>query len=710
MIRRRHRPYHMSHAGTALDNDGYGNLVALWLLRLLLHHTQTRSGRALWFPGLEPLLATVGVKLDGEHPSRAVAKLPGQLRRALARLEKKDVPRRGAIFDNVALLAKVLRLDATSREVLVFATITSLHEALQHCLTFHATLSASGLRATLATTLQLDPEKIRKAFQPDAPLPGSGVLRMTRAEDGERLGLSLMEGMADVLVGEHADADSIVRSFFEPEPPSELKLEDFNHLQRDIDLLVPYLSASISQRSRGRNVLLYGPPGTGKTQFARTLADALGVNMQGVRVCDPDGGPAKRDRRLGAYQLCQRLLGRRGGLVLFDESEDAFPPDLGFAMFLGGDRERGGGRDKGWMVRLLETNPLPTIWISNNPQRLDPAYLRRFDLAIELSNPPRRVRRRILEGSLHGLPVPHGVLDRIAQNDHVTPADFDRAVTVARLIGSQAADATGKTIERVLAGRLTVRSEPAKAPQYGLDRETYDLAFLNADRDVAGLVEALERTPRGSLCLYGPPGTGKTALAHYVADRLGRPLVARRASDLLNPYVGMTEKFIAEMFREAEAEDAVLLLDEADSFLRDRRGARQSWEVTQVNELLVQMESFAGLFLCSTNLWGDLDEASLRRFDLKVEFRFLRPEQSVGLFERTLRALGVPLPEEPAWSATCGALKRLDNLTPGDFATVRRQVRLLPQLRDAAELLERLEHESRAKREHGNDRAIGFGA
>ena len=63
------------------------------------------------------------------------------------------------------------------------------------------------------------------------------------------------------------------------------------------------------------------------------------------------------------------------------------------------------------------------------------------------------------------------------------------------------------------------------------------------------------------------------------------------------------------MFEEAKEEGAVLLLDEADSFLQDRASLKQSWEVTQVNELLTQMESFDGLFVCSTNLMDKLDLA-----------------------------------------------------------------------------------------------------
>ena len=67
-----------------------------------------------------------------------------------------------------------------------------------------------------------------------------------------------------------------------------------------------------------------------------------------------------------------------------------------------------------------------------------------------------------------------------------------------------------------------------------------------------------------SLLLTGPPGTGKTEFAHVLADALDRELVVKASSDLVSPYVGSTEKNLADTFERARQEDAVLLLDEAD--------------------------------------------------------------------------------------------------------------------------------------------------
>src|SRR6185312_15716031 len=124
----------------------------------------------------------------------------------------------------------------------------------------------------------------------------------------------------------------------------------------------------------------------------------------------------------------------------------------------------------------------------------------------------------------------------------------------------------------------------------------------------------------------------KTAYAHFVARQLDRPLLVKRASDLISKWVGETEQFIRAMFVEAAADRAVLLLDEADSFFQDRRQARMSWEITQVNELLTRMEGFEGIFICATNFSDQLDSAAMRRFAVKVRFEPLRGAQVRMLF------------------------------------------------------------------------------
>ncbi len=234
-----------------------------------------------------------------------------------------------------------------------------------------------------------------------------------------------------------------------------------------------------------------------------------------------------------------------------------------------------------------------------------------------------------------------------------------------------------------------------------------DLALGNADLDLLNLTDGLAKKRRARLCLYGPPGTGKTEFARHVAERLGNALLVKRASDILSKWVGETEVNIAAMFHQAEAEEAVLLIDEADSFLQERADAQQSWQVTQVNELLVQMEAFDGLFIACTNLMDRLDAAAMRRFDLKVHFKALKSAQAWAFFLKVLEGHG----EHPA-SGLAGlkqATSLMDNLCIGDFATVLRKLRILSDGFSPQTLLNALRAECAVK-PGSQARPIGFTA
>jgi SpoVK/Ycf46/Vps4 family AAA+-type ATPase len=157
------------------------------------------------------------------------------------------------------------------------------------------------------------------------------------------------------------------------------------------------------------------------------------------------------------------------------------------------------------------------------------------------------------------------------------------------------------------------------------------------------------------------------------------------------------------MFAQAREQDAVLVLDEADSFLADRRDAQRSWEVTQVNELLTQMEAFDGIFICTTNLMERLDPASLRRFAFKVCFKPLLPEQRWKMFLQELQRLGGSAEDAEGYKS---AVSGLEQLTPGDFAVAARQFELWGVPATAAGLLEPLRSECRLK--GAESRKIGF--
>jgi ATPase family protein associated with various cellular activities (AAA) len=239
------------------------------------------------------------------------------------------------------------------------------------------------------------------------------------------------------------------------------------------------------------------------------------------------------------------------------------------------------------------------------------------------------------------------------------PAVASAALRAARLAGG-GADTARLVVEGVA---RAVRGRELPAPEREPDAG-YDLRFVNADCDLAALTADLLRpgAPRAvSFLLSGPPGAGKSAWVRHLAGRMGMPVLHKRASDLLNAFLGGTEQNIAAAFAEARDTQAFLVFDEADSLLLERADAVRSWEISQVNEMLTWMEDHALPFACTTNLAERLDRASLRRFLVKLRFDWLTVEQARLAFGEFF---GLPAPD---------GLDRLRTLTPADFALVRRR-------------------------------------
>jgi len=316
--------------------------------------------------------------------------------------------------------------------------------------------------------------------------------------------------------------------------------------------------------------------------------------------------------------------------------------------------------------------------------------------------PPRSVRSKVLSQYLEGLAVETGTKNSLADHEQLTPAIVERATKVLRAVHTEdSLIDLGKVLSRIVGNTLEAQGVSREAKVSVQHQTTYRPELLNADCDLIELKAGLMKHGQGRLCLYGPAGSGKTAYGNHIAEALDRPLLVKRASDLQSKWVGGTEKNLAAMFQEAKQERAVLLLDEADSFLRERKDAERSWEISQVNEMLTQMETFDGVFIASTNLMDSLDSACLRRFDLKIEFRHLKPEGSWTLFQDTASSLGLEVGESDRHK-----LGRIRHLTPGDFANVMRQSRLQP-IKSAAQLLDQLKAEVAMKPE-SRTKSLGF--
>jgi SpoVK/Ycf46/Vps4 family AAA+-type ATPase len=625
-----------------------------------------------------------------------------------ARLKVEDT----LLARNVELLARVLALTDIEKAVLQKASLVKYSRDLRPVLVDCKAASAQEAFTMLAEVLNVPTAQLAETVRTGSRLEMLGLIDSPIADHNiTDLGdlMRVSDRLLPILLAQYKTDADMMSVFTRPAKATELTLADYPHVDSDAKYLIALIKAATLQGERGINMLIYGPPGTGKTEFAKLIAKEAGSELYEVECLDKDGNSLTGKERYRSLQVSQAFLkGRTQTALLFDEVEDVFPTAGAELMNLFGheDTRSQSINGKAWVNQTLEQNPIPTIWISNSIDQIDPAYKRRFQFHMQLKTPPANVREAITKKHLSALPVSAEFIGKLAQRKTLTPAQIQSASRFATLTHGHIEGSLEDLIERQLDYADAALGLKSKEPDARPIVTNYDLGLLNIESrfTVDKMLQGLKAHNRGTLCFYGPPGTGKTALAEHIAKHLGRPLMIKRASDLLSKYVGETEQQMAAMFESAKSEKAVLLLDEADTFLQNRQLAQRSYEVSEVNEMLQGMERFDGVFICTTNLFDRIDEAALRRFTFKVQFKPLTLEQREKMF--IAEALdGDKFALTPALKTR---LQKLDMLCPGDFATVKRQVVLFDEALPPEDFLTQLETEHKAKPDVRYARSIGF--
>ena len=630
------------------------------------------------------------------------------------------------IEKNINALAGLLQLNKAERALLLYGTLARYQREMRSILVEFKVNNAPEAYAAIAEVAGVSAQELAEALRAGSRLERIGLVENLISEHNITDLADLMkvsEKLPPVLMRQYRDQAELMGVFTRLSVKSQLGMGDFAFVEDDVQVLRDLLANAVTRKEPGINVLLYGPPGTGKTELAKVVAQAAGLELFEVEYADRDGNSLSGRDRYRSLQIAQVFLkGSAQAALLFDEVEDVFPPISSEAAHLIARADAaaapasGSVSGKAWVNQILETNAVPTIWVTNRIEQIDPAFRRRFAYHLELKSPPPGAREALVRKTLDGVPVSCEFVSRLSSRKGLTPAQIRTAVRFAQLACNPEANPTPadgasvatveslierqlKNADVALGNRAATVASPHAATQYQLSMLNVKSRF-----DIPRVVQALHARGHGTLCFYGPPGTGKTALANHIASTLGKPLIVRQASDLMSKYVGETEQNMAAMFREAEDEGAVLLLDEADSFLQDRRGAQRNYEVTEVNEMLQGMERFGGVFICTTNLMDRVDQAALRRFAFKIAFYPLTAAQRQAFFIAEACA-GDTLAFTPLLATR---LLALDQLCPGDFAAVKSQSVILDAFLTPLEFLEQLEAEHRIKPEVRDARGMGF--
>lgn len=458
-----------------------------------------------------------------------------------------------------------------------------------------------------------------------------------------------------------------------------LKLEDFQIEEKFMSMIKRLLSGSMGKNS---NILLYGEPGTGKTTLVKALAHELNLTVFSVSSGEDDDD---RDRRLSlaaCVNFAKRYKNRP--LVLVDEAERLLSTDNSY------DRC---AKDKAWLNSFLEKSDVSIIWITNQISHVDPAVRRRFDFSLYFPKLNKKQQQKIWEFVLKKYDIKSFIsskaLNTLNEDFEAPVSVIDKSVFCAKTLCGESKKEFASILRTQLESYVSLREDGIAAEELKksikkkksdiprMDDYSTDAVNFNCDinRFIEGfkkLHETVKGTKRpekgiGTILFYGPPGTGKTELGHYLAKITKRKAVIKKASDLLNCFVGMSEKLVAETFNNLDIKKEILIIDEVDSFLYDRSGASHSWEKTLVNEFLTQLQEFRGILICTTNLVKGLDPAVMRRFTTKLEFKYSEGKQLDALYESLLK----PLSKADLSEKETQRLHKIKTLTPGDFHVVK---------------------------------------
>ena len=485
----------------------------------------------------------------------------------------------------------------------------------------------------------------------------------------------------------------------------------------DEDLVIKLFNKTSKQNNyneeiKGVNILTYGSHTLDKKTAAYNVLkdndfDVYSLVTKGIASSDLAPRAFIAQRFLAAGDILQ--FAKKPALII-EQAENVLARRAGGLMsFFGGFAEKDDSEE---LLEndeaLLEENPIPTLWVVDSPEELIVENVGRFLYHCEIKPASRADRKKQIENVIDDLDLSDEVKLHLSKYHQLSHKQVVSAATLAKIVGVtkvEQEDILKRGIhhsQRAL-GRGAMEELRESVTSYSLD-----YINLASEFKLEQVIEALKKNPHGTLCFWGIPGSGKTMFAEYLALQLDLPIIMKKASDLLSKWVGDNEKNIAAMFQEAHEEGAILFLDEADSFLRDRSEAKDNWSVSLTNELLQGMERFPGIFICATNLFKKIDPASLRRFTFKFEFKEMTEEQRWKMFQVETGLDDLKLPSEEIYDLK-KRIEQIRNLAPGDFATVKRQSNILGSVLTPQQWVNQLVEESQAKLEGIESRKIGFG-
>lgn len=568
-------------------------------------------------------------------------------------------------------LAEAFGLSAFERDVLVACAGMELDGR------FAATLlAASGVpRPTFSLALAAFPGAHWTALAPDAPLRHWRLVEAGAGEGPTGAPLRIDERVLHFLAGVPA-RDERLAGIVEPLraagglPPS--------HAQAAERLATLWSTPAAPSPLP----FLCGDERSGKRMVVAAAAEALGLDACRARAADLPAAAAERETLVRLWERESVL----SGAVLLLEVEDGDGPDARRAA-----------------IALAERVRAPLAVSAREPLSMDT----RPAVRVAVDRPPAAEQRTLWRAALgDDAAALNGALDGLTAQFHLGVREIAQAAAEAR-----PGPADGLVARLWTACRAQARPRLDELAQHippaaGWDELVLPEAQARTLRDITAQVrhrarvyEAWGWTRRGargmgvSALFAGPSGTGKTLAAEVIAAELRLDLYRIDLSQVVNKYVGETEKNLRRVFDAAEEGGAVLLFDEADALFGKRsavKDAHDRYANIEVSYLLQRMETYRGLAILTTNLKDAVDTAFLRRLRFVVAFPFPDAPQRADIWRRAFP------PATPTEGLDAEKLARL-SVTGGNIRNIALGAAFLAAEQDGPVRMEHLLRAARAE-------------
>ena len=601
------------------------------------------------------------------------------------------------IEKNLDTLQQMFGLSELEKDICLFFLTLSVYEEAQSFFEYRLKCDRYAGRSYLAAILATKPAEISKAI--------GGKLSQIGIFEPNRGTVSLEPDFLRFL--QNTSESDITTEFFKKIEPEPLPL-DAHTIQREVtEHAVRLLSL---ENRKGCSIILFGNPGVGKTSYAYGLGKELGLD---IYLCKHEGKD-KHWKRQAAVMASVHMAGQnKNSLLIIDDCDSILGTAHLWSFF-------GAYNDKKWLHDVVESEA-KIIFIVNDVRFLEESVIRRFSYSIHFKPFSRTQRIQLWKNLLQDQNIGHALTDSqisdLATVYDTSPGVIEQVVSNSTQTASASEEGLYKAITLSLEAHEGLRRGGRKPTRRNKPDQDFTIEGLNVTgADLPGLLEELKaftdylKEPGNdeiitmSLLFYGPSGTGKSHMARHIAHVVEKEVVVKRGSDLLGPHVGETEANIRSAYEEGESK-GVLVVDEADSLIFNRDKAQHSWELSFTNEFLNCMENFRGIQIFTTNRLSDLDGASLRRFNYKIEFGYLQPDGIVIFYKKLL----APLVEAPLTRKLEDELKGISGLTPGDFKVVKSKFMYKATGKISHDaMIEALKEEARVKEIHMGKKAIGF--